>query len=102
MVRLYATLETKLTLALTRFCSLLTKMAFTKTKKAKWKMDREKLDFIIKNVRFAKEKIEAANKVAGQINDELFEQTAGTIDEINELMVDLMIDLEEWEEEQNG
>ena len=65
-------------------------------------MDREKLDSIIKNVRFAKEKIEAANKVAGQINDELFELTAGTIDEINELMVDLMIDLEEWDEEQNG
>lgn len=67
-------------------------------------MDRDKLDFIIRNVRFAKEKIEAANKVAGQINDELFDMTtASTIDEINELMVDLMIDLEEWEEEeQNG
>ena len=67
-------------------------------------MDGDKLDFIIRNVRFAKEKIEAANKVAGQINDELFDMTtASTIDEINELMVDLMIDLEEWEEEeQNG
>lgn len=65
-------------------------------------MDRDKLDFIIRKVRSAKEKIEAAKVVAGQINDELFELTAGTIDEINELMVDLMIDLEEWEEEQNG
>jgi hypothetical protein len=65
-------------------------------------MDRDKLDFIIRKVRFAKEKIEAANKVAAQINDELFELTASTIDEINELMEDLMIDLEEWEEEQNG
>ena len=65
-------------------------------------MDREKLDFIIRKVRFAKEKIEDANKVADQINDELFEMTASTIDEINELMEDLMIDLEEWEEEQNG
>ena len=46
-------------------------------------MDREKLDSIIKNVRFAKEKIEAANVVTCQINDELFEMTATKIDEIN-------------------
>lgn len=65
-------------------------------------MDRDKLDFIIRNVRSAKKMIEAANVVAGQINDELFEMTASTIDEINELMVDLTIDLEEWEDEQNG